>query len=66
MTARVQEVKATQEGVEYNCGEVTEKVMEQGRYEKEPHGGEGQRGDEDTDEGGSRRSKRSSGRNKKA
>lgn len=39
MTAGVHEVKAAQEGVEDNCGEVTEKVMEQGRYEKEPHGG---------------------------
>lgn len=60
MTAGVQEVEATQERVEDNCGEVTEKVMEQERYEMEPHGGEGQRGTEDTDEGGSRRSKRSS------
>lgn len=34
VTAQVQEVKATQEGVEDNCGEVTEKVMEQGRKEK--------------------------------
>lgn len=60
VTAGVQEVEATQERVEDNCGEVTEKVMEQERYEMEPHGGEGQRGTEDTDEGGSRRSKRSS------
>lgn len=59
VTAGVQGVKATQEGVEDNCGEATEKVMEQGRYEKEPHGEEGQRGEEDIDKGGSRRSKRS-------
>lgn len=59
VTAGVQEVKATQEGVEDNCGEVTEKVMEPGRYEKEPHGGEGQRRGEDTDEGSGRRSKMS-------
>lgn len=31
VTAGVQEVKATQEGMEDNCGGVTEKVMEQGR-----------------------------------
>lgn len=37
VTAGVQEVEATQERVEDNCGEVTEKVMEQERYEMEPH-----------------------------
>lgn len=36
MTAGVHEVKATREGLGDNCGGVTEKVMEQGRYEKEP------------------------------
>lgn len=60
MTAGVQEVEATQEGVEDNCGDVTEKVMEQERCEMEPQGGEGQRGTEDTDKGGSWNSKRSS------
>lgn len=42
VTAGVQEVEATQEGVEDNCREVTVKVMEQERYEKEPQGGVGQ------------------------
>lgn len=60
VTARVQEVEATQEGVEDNCGDVTEKVMEQEKCEMEPHGGEDQRGTEDTDEEGSWKSKRSS------
>lgn len=51
MTAGVHEVKATREGLEDNCGEVTEELMEQGRYEKEPHREEGRRGKEDTDGG---------------
>lgn len=51
VTAGVHEVKASWEGLEDNCGEVPEKVMEQGRCEKEAHGEEGQRGEEDTHKG---------------